>query len=60
MHLPHVLVDDLEGEVLLVCEVMIERAFRSPRGVQHGLSAEAMIPVLEQQPEADVEQTLPG
>ena len=60
MHLLHVLVDDLEREVLFVLEVMVERTLRRTRGLQESLDAKTVVAMLEQQGQADIEQALLG
>ena len=60
MHPHHVLIDDLEGEVLLVSEVVIERTLGRARRLEHGLDSQTVVAMLEEHGEADVEQPLLG
>ena len=58
--LAHVLVDHLEGEVLLVLEVMIERALRGVGSLKQGLDPKVMVAVLQQHGLPGIEQALLG
>jgi hypothetical protein len=60
MYGPHVLVDDLEGEVLLVLEMVVERTLWRARSIEQGLDAQTVVAMLEQHGQADVEQALLG
>ena len=60
MHLPHVLVNDLEREVLFVLEVMVERTLRSTRGFEQSLDAQIVVPMLQQHGHPRIEQALLG
>jgi hypothetical protein len=47
MHPPHVLVDDLQREVLFVLEMVIEGALRGARGPKQSLDAQPVVAMLE-------------
>lgn len=56
----HVGVDDLEREILLVLEVMIERALRSSRRVQQRLNTKVVVAVPQKHRQANLDQALLG
>src|SRR5690606_35967856 len=58
--LPHVLIDDLQREVLFILKVMVERALRDLRGRQQGLNAQVVVAVLEEHGQPRVKQSLFG
>ena len=60
VHMSHILVDDLEREVLFVLEVMIEGTFRRRRGVEQRLHAEIVVAVLQEHGHSYIEQALLG
>jgi hypothetical protein len=60
MHMPHVLVNDLEREVLFVLEMMVERTLRSTRGFEQGLDAQIMVAMLQEHGHPSIEQALLG
>jgi hypothetical protein len=60
MHMPHVLVDDLEREVLFVREVMVERTLRSASRVEQGLYSQIMVAMLQEHGHAHIKETLLG
>jgi hypothetical protein len=60
VHLPHVLVNDLEREVLLVDEMMVERSLRDTRGREQGLDAQIVVPMFQKQCLPRIEQALLG
>src|SRR3989337_2039517 len=60
MHMPHILVNDLEREVLFVLEMMVERTLRSTRGVEQGLDAQIVVAMLQEHGHPRIEQTLLG
>jgi hypothetical protein len=60
VHARHVGVEDLEREILLVLEVMVERALRDVRLFEQRLDAEAVVAVLQQHAEPRIDQPLLG
>lgn len=58
MHLPHIGVDDLECEVLLVTEVVVEGSLWNARRRQQGLQAEAVVSSFQEQGQAGGDQAL--
>ena len=60
MHVPHILVDDLEGEILLVLKMMVERTLRRTRGLEQGLDAQTVVAMLKQHGQTNIKQALLG
>jgi hypothetical protein len=60
MHVPHVLVNDLERGVLFVDEMMVERTLWSTRGPEHGFDAPTVVAMLKQHGQSNIEQALLG
>ncbi len=60
VHLVHVLVDDLQGEVRLALEVVIEGPLRDAGGGQDPLDTQVGVAVLEEEPFSQVQQALLG
>ena len=56
MHSRHVPIDDLKGEVFLVHEVVVERPLRCGRRLKHGLDSQAVVSMLQEHGEANIEQ----
>ena len=60
VHLLHVLIDDPEGEVFLVLEVMVKRSLRRTRGRKQSPDTEIVVPMLQQHRQTRIEQPLLG
>src|SRR4029078_1732955 len=60
MDLRHIGIDDLEGEILLVLEVMIERALGRCRRVQQRLNSQVVVAVLQKHAQSGLDQPLLG
>ena len=60
MHLPHVLVDHLKGEVLLVHEMVVEGAFGGMGSLEEGLDPQTVVPMLQKHGQTDIQEALLG